>query len=108
MKIDRIENYKDGWFIGAFHPTILQTNDFEVCLKKHTKLERYEKHYHKETTEINLLVRGEMTIQNKLLKAGDIFIIYPYEVSDPVFHTDCEVLVVRLPSIPGDKYIIND
>ena len=47
-------------------------------------------------------------IKNKILKSGDIFIIYPYEVADPIFLEDCEVLCIKTPSIPSDKYTINE
>jgi len=108
MIIDRIENYENGWFVGDFIPSIIKNKDFEVGYKKHKKEEKYSKHYHKETIEINLLTKGEMIIQGKRLTAGDIFIIYPYEISDPDFITDCEVMIVRYPSIPTDKTIINE
>ncbi len=28
----------------------------------------------------------------------------PYEVADPIFLEDCEVLVIKTPSVPGDKF----
>jgi hypothetical protein len=39
-----------------------------------------------------------MKIQNTLFQAGDIFTLYPYEISDPEFLTDCELIVVKTPS----------
>ncbi len=106
MKISRLEDYKGGWFVGNFEPTAFQTEQFEICYKFHKQGEQWETHYHKEGTEINLLVEGEMTIQNKKLVSGDIFIIYPWEVADPVFTKDCTVLIIKTPSKPGDKFII--
>jgi quercetin dioxygenase-like cupin family protein len=47
-----------------------------------------------------------MIIQNKELNTGDIFIIHPNEIADPIFLEDCKVLIVKTPSIPGDKYVI--
>lgn len=63
-------------------------------------------HYHKKSTEINILIRGKMQIQDQILIEGDVFIFQPYEIADPVFLEDCEVLIVKTPSIPGDKYEI--
>ena len=40
------------------------------------------------------------------LKKGHIFILYPGEVAIPEFLTNCELIVVKTPSIKGDKYII--
>ena len=45
-------------------------------------------------------------MQGQLLTAGTIFILYPYEIADPVFVTDCEVVCVKLPGIVGDKVVV--
>ena len=95
-----------GWFIGNFEPSAYKTDQFEVCYKHHLKGEKWDTHYHKEGTEINYLVNGKMIIQNKELNTGDIFILKPYEIADPIFIEDCTVLIVKTPSVSGDKYII--
>ena len=56
--------------------------------------------------EINYLVKGRMTIQNTELNEGDIFIFNPYEIADPIFLEDCTVVIIKTPSVPGDKYVI--
>ena len=97
-----------GWFVGDFEPTAYSTKDFEASYRVHPKGEEWDVHYHKLGTKINLLISVKMKIQNKILKSGDIFIIYPYEVADPIFLEDCEVLCIKTPSIPSDKYTINE
>lgn len=94
----------NGWFIGDFTPAVLRTKNFEVAVKHHKVNETYPVHVHKETTEYNYLISGKMLIQGQIINPGDIFIIFPFELSDPVFLEDCSVVVVRTPSIPGDKY----
>jgi hypothetical protein len=42
----------------------------------------------------------------KELVSGDIFILRKNEVADPVFLEDCEVFIVKTPSVPGDKFIL--
>lgn len=101
MKIHRLEHMVGGWFIGNFEPTVYKA-DYEVSYKKHQKGEDWGIHYHTTTTEINLLVRGCMTIQNTKLHEGDIFILEPYEIADPIFHDDCEIVCVKTVSI-NDK-----
>lgn len=101
-----METMMGGWFIGNFEPSAYKTDQFEVCYKHHLKGEKWETHYHKEGTEINYLVNGKMIIQNKELNTGDIFILKPYEIADPIFIEDCTVLIVKTPSVSGDKYII--
>lgn len=104
MEIKRIEDMTRGWFIGNFTPAMLMTSDVEVGYIRHTKGEYWEKHYHKKAIEINYLIRGSMRIHNQILTTGDIFTIFPYEIADPEFLEDCELIVVKLPSIIGDKY----
>lgn len=98
MKTFRYEDMHKGWFVGAFEPTAYYTESFEVNFRKHVKGEYWAKHYHTDVTEINLLIRGNMRIQGKELNSGDIFILEPWEVADPEFLEDCEIICVKTPS----------
>jgi mannose-6-phosphate isomerase-like protein (cupin superfamily) len=104
MKIAYISEMWRGWFIGNFEPSVLQTNDFEVAILTHKKDEKWSKHYHAIATEYNVLISGTMTIQNELIQPGTIFILYPHEIADPIFHEDCVIVCIKTPSVPGDKY----
>ena len=106
MKIHRLEIMKGGWFVGNFYPSAHKTDDFEVSVKVHPKDEKWDTHYHKVATEINAIITGEMTIQNTRLSAGDIFVLEPGEIADPIFHTDCTIVCVKTPCVKNDKYII--
>ena len=104
MEVKRISDFKGGWFVGNFQPSVFFTKDFEVCYKKHSRGEAWPVHYHKVAMEINYMIRGIMRICGKTVTQGDIFIIEPFEVADPVFLTDCEVMVIKTPSVKNDKY----
>ena len=106
MKIDKMEDMIGGWFIGDFDPSSLKTKDFEVCYKTHYAGEVWDNHYHKIATEVNYLIRGKMNLSGTELNQGDIFTIYPNEVAIPEFITDCELIVVKTPSLKEDKYIV--
>ena len=106
MKKFRLEDMKSGWFAGNFEPTAYNSKEFEACYRIHPKGEIWDRHTHKIGTEINLLIKGRMRMCGEDLKTGDIFIVYPGEVSDPVFYEDCEIVCIKTPSVPGDKYII--
>ena len=108
MKIDRIENYTRGWFVGNFEKTAFKTDACEVSYKKHYAGEFWDLHYQEKITEINLLISGEMIMQNIKLIPGDIFILYPYEIADPIFLTDCEIICVKVPGIQNDKVVIKN
>ena len=45
-------------------------------------------HYHTKTTEINLVVKGKMKFNNVVLEKEDIFIVEPWQISDPEFLED--------------------
>ena len=107
MKIDRIENMKGGWFVGNFFPTVFQTENVEVSYKKHLKGESWDIHYHEKVTEVNLLIKGSMVLQNKKLISGDIFTLDPLEIADPEFLEDCEIVCVKLPGIANDKISVS-
>lgn len=107
MILNRIEKMVGGWFVGNFEPTAYKTDAVEVSYKTHKAGEPYDVHYQTKITEINLLTRGKMLMQNKELVAGDIFIMNPYEIADPIFIEDCEVVCVKIPGITNDKVIVD-
>ena len=96
-----------GWFVGGFEPNAYKTNLFEVGILTHKAGEYWAAHYHKESDEINYLLEGEMILNNILLTAPIIFIIKKNEVAEPIFITDCKLVVIKTPSVPGDKYIVS-
>ena len=104
MRRFQLNEMTGGWFIGDFSPSAFRTAQFEVSLKVHPKGEVWPAHFHKIATEINLVVSGRMTLQGELLSAGDIFILDPHEVADPLFHEDCSIVCVKVPSVIGDKF----
>lgn len=106
MKKTRIEDYKRGWFIGNFEPSVLKTPAFEVSYMRHSKGEYWAPHFHKESEEYNVLIEGKMSIQGQVLESGDVFVFEKGEIADPVFLEDCKLIVVKVPSILGDKYEI--
>jgi quercetin dioxygenase-like cupin family protein len=99
-----INEFFRGWFIGNFEPSVLKTDQFEVGLLIHKKGEVWPAHYHKVGTEYNVLISGSMTVCGQDIAPGDVFVIEPNEIADPIFHEDCSLICVKLPSLPGDKY----
>jgi hypothetical protein len=95
-----------GWFIGNFDPSVLKTPDFEVGYLVRKKNEKHDHHYHKIAKEYNYLIKGSLFLHDQVLSAPCIFVIEPWEISEPKFLTDCHILCVKVPSLPGDKYEI--
>ncbi len=106
MDILKIEDMKGGWFIGDVEPTAYKTKEFEVGVKTHPKGEVWDVHYHKLATEINYLIQGRMLIQDTELNSGDIFILHPNEIANPVFIEDCTIITIKTISSIGDKYVV--
>jgi hypothetical protein len=104
MQISKLTDYYRGWIIGDFTPSLVKSKEFEVGLLTHLKEEQWPKHFHAIATEYNVLVSGEMTINGVKICQGDVFVIAPGEVVSPVFQEDCQVLCVKIPSLPKDKY----
>jgi len=101
--------FKRGWFIGDFEPTVFKTPFFEVSLMRHKKGESYILHYHKAATEINYVVTGRLILKDSPtgrvdFTAGDVVVVDPGEVLNWEFLTDVELVVVKTPSLPKDKY----
>lgn len=99
-------NMHRGWFIGDFLPSVHRTSGLEVGYLVHKQGEKWPVHYHEHMKEINYLIRGHMTINNRELRAGDIFVFEKGCLAAPTFHEDCELICVKLPSVPGDKIIL--
>ena len=112
MDLFRIEQMHQGWYIGDFTPTAFQTRHCEVGWLLHGAQSYWPKHLHQQITEVNLLVRGRMTAHikegAKSLHEGDIFVLHPGEWIKPEFQTECQLVVVKIPGIQGDKLILRE
>lgn len=97
---------KGGWFIGNFEPTAYRTKNFEVAFAKHKKGDKWDKHYHKLAIEITLVIKGKVKVNEEIITDGDIMIIEPNEVVDPLFIEDTEAVVVKTLSNINDKFVI--
>ncbi len=104
MHLFKLDQMKNGWFIGDFEPAVMQTKDFEVGFHRHAKGEPIEPHFHALAPEVNVVVRGRLRVNEDEVSTGDIFLVHPKEVCDVDVLEDTELIVVKWPSIPGDKY----
>ena len=102
-KIYNISNYTRGWLIGNFSPAIFKTRQFELGLLTHNKNEKWDYHYHAYMGEINVLLEGNMFINNRQIHKGEIFYIPENQLTCPNFIEDCKILCIKVPSIVGDK-----
>lgn len=104
METYKLKDFKGGWFIGDFEPSLLKTTEVEVSIKVHPKGEQWPTHYHKKATEYNVIISGKMYLQDTYLKEGDVFILKPFEIADPEFIEDTKIVCVKVPGAKNDKF----
>lgn len=107
MHIYGPDKFIGGWFIGDFADTVLRTQAFEVAYKTHRAGEGWPTHYHAIATEINYLLRGRVRVNGREMPAPLIYVHPPGEIADIEFLEDTEMIVVKTPSVPGDKYMVD-
>ena len=104
MTIERLDNMVGGWFVGDFSPVVHHTKAAEVACK-HYKAGAAEKaHVHKIATELTLLVSGKVRMNGVDILPGQIVMLQPGEPADFQAIEDSVTVVVKTPSVIGDKY----
>ncbi|MBP9838871.1 MAG: hypothetical protein KBC84_09170 [Proteobacteria bacterium] len=106
MDVNNIKDFKIGWFIGNFEPTLFKTKDFEIAHHLYPKGMKSTPHTHKIATEVNYIVRGSLIATGQQLRSGDMFTYYPNEISEVEFLEDTDLIIIKFPSIPEDKYLV--
>ena len=105
FKTHHLDNFVGGWFVGAFEPSILNTNDVEVAVKTYNKGDSEASHHHKIATELTVVVSGTVKMNDDVYEAGTILEIPPGESTDFLAITDAMTVVVKHPGAPNDKYL---
>ena len=104
MDVYNIKDFKNGWFIGNFNPSIFKNPFFEVAHYTHKAGYIGPLHTHKVAEEVTYIVKGRLNASGKVLKTGDMFVYHPDEVADVMFLEDTDLIVIKWPSVPNDKY----
>lgn len=115
MLIYNINQMKNGWIVGNFYPSCFVNHDFEVCHAKHKAGEKSDGHHHKIATEINYILKGNIKLYTGhflsdgshwiiSLSDGAVWVTEPNKVYGIEFVEDTELIVMKTPSVPGDKY----
>jgi hypothetical protein len=107
MKLYNIEDFKGGWFIGDFEPTLLRTKDFEISVRHYKAGDEEEKHVHKVADEYTVVITGTVEMNGVQYNPKDVVLIEKGEVVKFRVLTDAITIAVKVPSIIGDKYIVD-
>lgn len=105
MKIEKLENFTKGWFVGNFNPSLYKTNHVEVAVKQYKEGDYEKKHYHKIATEITVIISGKVKMNGKVYENQDVIVTSPGESTDFLAMTDAITTVVKIPGANNDKYM---
>ena len=108
MRVFPVDRVKGGWFVGHFTDSAYQTDEFEVAYKTHSAGESWPTHYHKIATEINYVIHGTVRVNGVEFAAPAIYVHPPGEIASIEFLDDVEMIVVKTPSLAGDKYEVHE
>ena len=106
MYSDNLSNMINGWFIGAFEPSLLKTDAVEVAVKTYEIGDFEQSHYHKVATEITVVNYGKVKMFDKIWNTGDIIIVEPGDITSIEAIEKSSTTVVKIPSVKNDKYVV--
>lgn len=106
MEKFNLQEFFKGWFIGAFEPTILNTKDFEIAIKRYIAGDNESRHLHKISKEYTIIISGKVKMNETEYEKDDIIVIDQNESTDFYCIEDTVTCVVKIPSSINDKYLV--
>lgn len=106
MEKHKLAEFKRGWFLGSFRPTLYDTEEFEVAVKRYSKGDIESSHYHNVATEWTVVVQGKVSMNDVIFEKEEIAVVYPGEIMSFEALEDAVTLVVKSPSVKNDKFTI--
>ncbi len=105
MRKFNLDDFKAGWVVRNFDPTVHQTKDFEFGVKYFKAGDLEARHYQIVARELSIVVVGECRIGPISLESGEGLLIEAGEEADFEAFTDCAIAVIKWPSLPSDKVL---
>jgi hypothetical protein len=107
MKIFKLSDMINGWFVGPFKPSVINTDVCEVAVKSYKKGYCEKNHLHKIATEVTVIVSGNVKMNGINYSEGSIIFLEPGEETDFEVLSDSINVVFKIPGVKaGDKYYI--
>lgn len=100
-------SFHQGWLVGNFSPSLHKTEHFEFGVKSFVKGAVEPMHLQKIAHELSSVVSGNCRIGSVLAGPGDCILIPPGVPADFEALTDCVIAVLKWPSIPSDKVVVD-
>ena len=105
MKVNKIDEFTKGWFVGDFSPALIHSTDYEIAVKWFKVGEREPLHKQNMATEITVVITGQIRLGGENFTKGDIITIPPGEFTEFESITDSTLVCVKTPSLPNDKVL---
>lgn len=105
MKKSNLQNYTKGWLVGDFEPNLFASKDVEVALKRYEQGAKELAHEHRIATEYTIVVNGVFRMNEHIITKDDIILVEPHEMVEFECLRAGETLVIKSPSVIGDKYV---
>jgi hypothetical protein len=101
-----LEQFRGGWIVGDFLPSVEKTGLFEFGVKRFLAGDIEPAHYQKVAQEITVVISGKVRIGELEFVPGDVCQIFPGEVADFEALESGSLAVIKFPSDPSDKEIV--
>ena len=102
----QVDSGDRGWFVGPFDRAVFKTDVCEVAHQFNVKGDSSPAHTHRIATEINLITSGQVDINGEIFNTGEGYIMYPGDICQCNYLEDTYTLVVKVPGVLGDKYLL--
>lgn len=93
-----------GWFVGDFPEAALNTKSCEVCYRENVTGD-FDTHYHTVCTEVILVVKGRVLMNDMIMTAGDIVVLDPGELHKGTCLEPSTVVTIKTPAGGDDKVL---
>jgi len=101
-----LNEFTNGWVVGDFVPALVNNKDVEIAIKKYKTNDSEKRHVHKIATEYTIVVSGKVEMNGVVYSNGDVVEIKPEQSTDFLCLEDSITVVVKTPSVIGDKYLV--
>ena len=104
MELYQLGEFTKGWFVGRFHPSLIQTGDVEVAIKHYRAGDTEPRHHHRVATEITAVILGTVRMNGQEIGRNQLIKLAPNTSVDFIAVTDAVTVVVKHPGASHDKY----
>ena len=104
MEVFALKDFVKGWIVGDFEPSLIATREAEVAIKRYKAGEQERAHHHNVALELTTIIAGRVRMSGREYGPDQIVRIMPGESTNFEALEDTVTVVVKVPSVRGDKF----